>query len=383
MTKRILLSYPHMGQNEIKYIEKAFEDNWIAPLGQNVDEFERDIENFTGAKGGASAVSSGTGAIHLALDILGVGKEDIVFVPSFTFVATVNPVLYQGAIPIFIDSEPDTWNMSPEALEQAFIDAASINKLPKAVIVVNLYGQVANYDEIRRVTDKYEVPIIEDAAESLGSSYKEKKSGLLGDIGIFSFNGNKIITTSGGGALVSNNRDYIERSRFLATQARDIAPYYQHSHVGYNYRLSNISAGIGRGQMEVLPNRIEKRRKIFDLYTELFRENDAIKMMPELEQYFSNRWLSTLTINTCCDIEDVVKIINEMSEKNIEVRALWKPLHLQPLFRGYKFYKNPNFDKSVSEDLFSKGLCLPSSSQMSLDEQTYVADSLLDIINNQ
>ena len=200
-----------MGQNEIKYIEKAFEDNWIAPLGQNVDEFERDIENFTGAKGGASAVSSGTGAIHLALDILGVGKEDIVFVPSFTFVATVNPVLYQGAIPIFIDSEPDTWNMSPEALEQAFIDAASINKLPKAVIVVNLYGQVANYDEIRRVTDKYEVPIIEDAAESLGSSYKEKKSGLLGDIGIFSFNGNKIITTSGGGALVSNNRDYIER----------------------------------------------------------------------------------------------------------------------------------------------------------------------------
>ena len=339
MNSKILLSSPHMGGTEEKYVAKAFRDNWIAPLGENVDKFEESIAEYTGAKGGASALSSGTAAIHLALRLLNVGKNDIVFAPSFTFIATVNPILYQGAIPVFIDSEPNTWNMSPIALENALEEAEENNQLPKAIIVVNLYGQMAKY----------------------------------------SFNGNKIITTSGGGALVASDKKLVDHSRFLATQARDQAPYYQHSEIGYNYRLSNISAGVGRGQMEVLNERVARRRAIFDRYKEAFSGIESISMMPEVEDMVPNRWLSTLTIKNFNSIDQIVELIGKMSEKNIETRALWKPLHLQPVFYGTKMYYH---DKglSVSEKLFNSGLCLPSGTNMTDAEQEYVIEEFKKII---
>ncbi len=364
-----------MGGTEEKYVEKAFKDNWIAPLGENVDKFEESITNYTGSKGGASALSSGTAAIHLALRLLNVERGDIVFAPSFTFIASVNPILYQGAIPIFIDSEPDTWNMSPIALGKALEEAEKNNKLPKAIIVVNLYGQMAKYEEIIALANRYNVPIVEDAAESLGSTYNGLSSGLFGTIGIFSFNGNKIITTSGGGALIANEKKYVDHSRFLATQARDQAPYYQHSELGYNYRLSNISAGIGRGQMEVLDERVTKRRAIFDRYRDAFSGIDQIEMMPEVENMKPNRWLSTLTIKNFYSIDQVVELISKMNEHNIETRALWKPLHLQPLFKESKMYYHSE-DICVSEYLFNRGLCLPSGSNMSEDEQEYVINKI-------
>ncbi|MBS5930426.1 MAG: aminotransferase class I/II-fold pyridoxal phosphate-dependent enzyme [Enterococcus durans] len=373
MNSRILLSSPHMGGTEEKYVAKAFKDNWIAPLGENVDKFEESITKYTGSKGGASALSSGTAAIHLALRLLNVGKNDIVFAPSFTFIATVNPILYQGAVPVFIDSEPNTWNMSPVALESALEEAERNNQLPKAIIVVNLYGQMADYERILAIANQFNVPVIEDAAESLGSTYKGISSGLFGTIGIYSFNGNKIITTSGGGALVSSDKKYVEHSRFLATQARDQAPYYQHSEIGYNYRLSNISAGIGRGQMEVLNDRVAKRREIFNRYKEAFSGIDRIEMMPEVDDMVPNRWLSTLTINDYNSIDQVVNVINKLNEKNIETRALWKPLHLQPVFQGVKMYYHDN-NLSVSEKLFNSGLCLPSGSNMTDSEQEFVID---------
>ncbi|MDT2820807.1 aminotransferase class I/II-fold pyridoxal phosphate-dependent enzyme [Enterococcus devriesei] len=379
MNSRILLSSPHMGGTEEKYVAKAFRDNWIAPLGENVDKFEESIVEFTGAKGGASALSSGTAAIHLALRLLNVGKNDIVFAPSFTFIASVNPILYQGATPVFIDSEPTTWNMSPRALEDALEEAERDNQLPKAIIVVNLYGQMANYDEILAIANRFNVPIIEDAAESLGSTYKGISSGLFGTIGIYSFNGNKIITTSGGGALVANDEKYVDHSRFLATQARDQAPYYQHSEIGYNYRLSNISAGIGRGQMEVLEDRVARRRAIFDRYKEAFSEIERIEMMPEVENMVPNRWLSTLTIKDFKSIDQVVDLIKKMNDKNIETRALWKPLHLQPVFKGSKMYYHDK-NTSVSEQLFNSGLCLPSGSNMTDDQQEFVIEELKKII---
>ncbi|MGG5309188.1 DegT/DnrJ/EryC1/StrS family aminotransferase [Enterococcus mundtii] len=375
MNSKILLSSPHMGGTEEKYVEKAFKDNWIAPLGENVDKFEESITNYTGSKGGASALSSGTAAIHLALRLLNVERGDIVFAPSFTFIASVNPILYQGAIPIFIDSEPDTWNMSPIALGKALEEAEKNNKLPKAIIVVNLYGQMAKYEEIIALANRYNVPIVEDAAESLGSTYNGLSSGLFGTIGIFSFNGNKIITTSGGGALIANEKKYVDHSRFLATQARDQAPYYQHSELGYNYRLSNISAGIGRGQMEVLDERVTKRRAIFDRYRDAFSGIDQIEMMPEVENMKPNRWLSTLTIKNFYSIDQVVELISKMNEHNIETRALWKPLHLQPLFKESKMYYHSE-DICVSEYLFNRGLCLPSGSNMSEDEQEYVINKI-------
>lgn len=368
-----------MGGTEEKYVAKAFRDNWIAPLGENVDKFEESIVEFTGAKGGASALSSGTAAIHLALRLLNVGKNDIVFAPSFTFIASVNPILYQGATPVFIDSEPTTWNMSPRALEDALEEAERDNQLPKAIIVVNLYGQMANYDEILAIANRFNVPIIEDAAESLGSTYKGISSGLFGIIGIYSFNGNKIITTSGGGALVANDEKYVDHSRFLATQARDQAPYYQHSEIGYNYRLSNISAGIGRGQMEVLEDRVARRRAIFDRYKEAFSEIERIEMMPEVENMVPNRWLSTLTIKDFKSIDQVVDLIKKMNDKNIETRALWKPLHLQPVFKGSKMYYHDK-NTSVSEQLFNSGLCLPSGSNMTDDQQEFVIEELKKII---
>lgn len=380
LKNKILLSSPHMGGGEKKYIDKAFKDNWIAPLGENVDGFESDLADFSGSVGGASVVTSGTAAIHLGLSLLGVGKDDIVFAPSFTFVASVNPIVYQGAVPVFIDSEPETWNMSPKALERALLEAKKNNKLPKAIIVVNLYGQMAKYDEILNLAEKYAVPVLEDAAESLGSVYKGRKSGTLGTIGIFSFNGNKIITTSGGGALISSDKTIVDRSRFLATQAKDAAPYYQHSTIGYNYRLSNVLAGIGRGQMEVLPQRIERRREIFANYEEAFKELDVIDMMPELDGFYSNHWLSTLTITSIDKIEDIVSLINQLDQKGIEARALWKPMHLQPEFENIKMYNHNESEMAVCEKIFNQGLCLPSGSNMTEDEQKYVIDELKQII---
>nr|WP_242704644.1 aminotransferase class I/II-fold pyridoxal phosphate-dependent enzyme [Enterococcus sp. 665A] len=369
-----------MGENEQKYVKQAFDDNWIAPLGENVDKFEESIAEYVGSEGSAAALSSGTAAIHLALKILNVGRGDVVFAPTFTFIASVNPILYQGARPVFIDSEPDTWNMSPRALEKALMDAERNNQLPKAVIVVNLYGQMAKYDEIIALTNKYNIPIIEDAAESLGSTYKGKQSGTFGDIGIFSFNGNKIITTSGGGALVSSDQSFVNKSRFLATQARDDAPYYQHSEIGYNYRLSNVSAGIGRGQMEVLPIRVEKRKSIFEQYKKEFSTVLSVDMMPEIEGMSPNRWLSTLTLSNITDIGEIVDIIKQFNEKNIETRALWKPLHLQPLFSGTLVYFHDD-NSSVSEKLFNSGLCLPSGSNMSSEQQEYVIREFKKIIS--
>lgn len=360
--KRIFLSSPHMSGKEHKYINEAFETNWIAPLGPNVDAFEEEIAQYVGASE-ALAVSSGTAAIHLALSLLEVGKGDKVFCSSLTFIASANPVIYQGAEPIFIDSEPETWNMSPQALERAFHDAIKDGVLPKAVIVVNLYGQSAKMEEISAICNDFGVPIIEDAAESLGAMYKGKASGTFGKFGVFSFNGNKIITTSGGGMLVSNDRESLKKARFLATQARDTAPHYQHSQIGYNYRLSNILAGIGRAQLEVLEERIAARRAIFQRYYDELSNFSGFTFMPELKDTYSNRWLTALMINEKEAGISVTEILSALNEENIEARPVWKPLHLQPVFEGRKYYPHAE-QESVSEILFNNGLCLPSGSNM-------------------
>ncbi|KFZ32414.1 pyridoxal phosphate-dependent aminotransferase [Anoxybacillus flavithermus] len=375
---RIYLSPPHMSGKEQKYIQEAFETNWIAPLGPNVDAFEKELAAYVGSKG-AAAVSSGTAAIHLALRLLGVGRGDVVFCSSLTFIASANPILYQGAEPVFVDSEPETWNMSPMALERAMEEAKKEGKLPKAVIVVNLYGQSAKMDEILAICDHYGVPVVEDAAESLGSTYKGKKSGTFGKFGIYSFNGNKIITTSGGGMLVSNDLDALQQARFLATQARDPAPHYEHSQMGYNYRMSNIVAGIGRAQLEVLDERVQARRAIFDRYVQALGDIQGIHFMPELEGTMSNRWLTTLTIDQ--DVLGVtpMEIINALAEENIEARPVWKPLHLQPLFAGVRYYPHEE-GWSVSDELFAKGVCLPSGSSMTLEQQQRVIDVMTSLL---
>lgn len=365
--KRIFLSPPHMSGNEMKYVQEAFQSNWIAPLGPNVDAFEKEIASYVGVND-AVAVSSGTAAIHLALSLLGVGKGDTVFCSTLTFVASANPILYQGAEPVFIDSEPETWNMSPEALQNALNDALIQGKLPKAVIVVNLYGQSAKMHEILELCKHYGVPIIEDAAESLGSLYKGKPSGTFGDFGIFSFNGNKIITTSSGGMLVSNDTNKTKEARFLATQARDQAVHYQHSTMGYNYRLSNILAGIGRGQLEVLEERVETRRAIFERYYNELAYLPGVHFMPELEGTRSNRWLTALTINEVEAGVTVLELLTQLSENNIEARPVWKPLHLQPLFQAATFYPHSN-EESISDQLFNRGICLPSGSNLTEEEQ--------------
>ncbi|PGS52745.1 aminotransferase class I/II-fold pyridoxal phosphate-dependent enzyme [Bacillus sp. AFS041924] len=363
-----------MSGNEQKYLQEAFDSNWIAPLGPNVDEFEREIASYVGA-GEAMVVSSGTAAIHLALSLLNITNGDNVFCSAFTFIASANPILYQGAEPVFIDSEPETWNMSPQALEHALRDAYLENKLPKAVIVVNLYGQSAKMDEIISLCSQYDVPIVEDAAESLGSTYKGKASGTFGKFGIYSFNGNKIITTSGGGALVSDNVDLIKKARFLATQARDLAPYYQHSVSGYNYRMSNLLAGVGRAQLQVLEDRVNTRRQIFNRYFDELSHIPGIKFMPELANTQSNRWLTTLTINeaeTGISSKTLIEILNK---NNIESRHVWKPLHLQPIFENTKYYPHTDHE-NIAEQLFEVGMCLPSGSSLSEDEQNKVINCL-------
>lgn len=376
--QRVFLSSPHMSGNEQKYIEEAFNLNWIAPLGTNVDGFEVELAEYNNISD-VAVVTSGTAAIHLALRLLDVTSEDTVFVSSLTFVASANPILYQGATTVLIDSEPETWNMSPQALERALQDAHSLGKLPKAVIVVHLYGQSAKMDEIIDVCNKYNVPVIEDAAESLGSEYKGKKSGTHGDFGIYSFNGNKIITTSGGGALVANNKEAIQKSRFLSTQARDPAIHYQHSEIGYNYRMSNIVAGIGRGQLEVLDERVAQRRDVYERYEEAFANLPGVTFQPELADTKSNRWLTALTIDPKEASVTRAEIIERLEADNIEARPVWKPMHLQPLFEGATYYSHEE-GNSVSDKLFEYGLCLPSGSNMSREQQDKVIKIILELI---
>lgn len=361
--EKIWLSSPHMGENEQKFVNEAFDTNWIAPLGPHVNGFEKDIQDYNKVAH-ASALSSGTAAIHLALILNNVGEGDYVLVQSFTFSATVNPIIYQGATPVFIDSEEDTWNMDPNALEKSITELMAKGQKPKAIIPVHLYGMPANMEAIMEIANKHDIPVIEDAAESLGSTYDGKFTGTFGKMGIYSFNGNKIITTSGGGALVSDDEELINKSRFLATQARDNAPHYQHSHVGYNYRLSNVLAGIGRGQMQVLDDRIAQRRANFERYKEYFSKVNAkgynIRFQEEPNGSFSNRWLSCILINP----EENKGISREdvrlaLEAQNIESRPLWKPMHLQPVFEKYPFEGT-----GVSEKLFEIGLCLPSGSNL-------------------
>lgn len=372
---RIYLSSPHMSGREQLYINEAFDQNWIAPLGPNVDNFERELAEYAGVAD-AAAVSSGTAAIHLALRLLGVETGDKVFCSSLTFIASANPILYQGAKPVFIDSEPATWNMSPAALERALEEA---EVLPKAVIVVNLYGQSAKMDEIMAICDRFGVPVVEDAAESLGAEYKGQKSGSFGQYGVFSFNGNKIITTSGGGMLVSNDVEALRKARFLATQARDPAPHYQHSEAGYNYRMSNILAGVGRAQLEVLDDRVSARRLVFDRYVEAFGRVEGFDFMPELADTKHNRWLTTLTIDAGKIGFTPAELIDRLAQDNIEARPVWKPLHLQPLFENVEYYPHEE-GWSVSEELFEKGLCLPSGSNMTEEQQGLVIKVIQEMI---
>lgn len=366
--ERIYLSRPHMGGNEQSYISRAFEQNWIAPLGENVTEFENIIKSYINIDE-ALAVSSGTAAIHLALIESDVSENDYVFCTSLTFCATSNPILYQNAIPVFIDSELDSWNMSPVALEKAFKEFEKKSIRPKAVIVVNLYGQSAKLDEIKTICDTYNVTLIEDAAESLGAEFQGEMSGSFGDYGIFSFNGNKIITTSGGGMLVTNDSKSKEHALFLATQARDKALHYQHSELGFNYRLSNISAGIGRGQMEVLEQRIKKRRAIFNEYYKELSGIEGIDFQPELPNSKSNRWLTALTIDEKKTGFSVSDVIDALSKENIEARPVWKPMHLQPLYSQYQYYFD---DVDNAKYLFERGICLPSGSDMAIKDQQHI-----------
>lgn len=355
MNKKIWLSSPHMSGGEQKYIKEAFDTNWIAPLGPNVNEFEISLENYLNDNLWVAALSSGTAAIHLALVLLGVSKEDEVLCQSFTFSASANPILYQGATPVFVDSELDTWNICPEQLERAILDRLKNGKKPKAIIAVHLYGMPYNVTKIHELGQRYDIPIIEDSAEALGSEVNGRKCGTFGDYSILSFNGNKIITTSGGGALIVKSKKEKDKSIFLATQARDNAPHYEHSEIGYNYRMSNVIAGIGRGQLEVLESRVSARRDNYNYYKENLK-NTEFKFLEEPQGYFSNRWLSCILTSS---YEEREEIRVSLEKENIESRPLWKPMHLQPVFKGCK-----SFENGVSEKIFETGLCLPSGSNI-------------------
>lgn len=366
MESKIWLSSPHMGGNEQKYINEAFDSNWVAPLGPNVTGFENDLESYVGEQKHIAALSSGTAAIHLGLILLNVKAGDEVLCQSFTFSASANPILYQGAHPIFIDSEEDTWNMCPTSLEEAIVDRIKKGKLPKAIIAVHLYGMPYKVDEIKAVASKYQIPILEDSAEALGSSYKNQKCGTFGDFGVLSFNGNKIITTSGGGALVAPNKELKDKAIFFATQARDQAPHYQHSEIGYNYRLSNICAGIGRGQMEILDKHVESRRNMHDFYVSYFKNIEGVTVFEEPNSdFYSNHWLSAILIDpsrTNGKTREDLRIALE--QKNIECRPLWKPMHLQPIFENCPYYGG-----KIAENLFENGLCLPSGSNLQIEDR--------------
>lgn len=374
----ILLSSPHLGEQERDFVDDAFRTNWIAPLGPNVDAFEAELADHVGAKH-AAALSSGTAAIHLALDTLSVGQGDTVFCSSLTFVASANPILYKGATPVFIDSEPATWNMSVPALERALADADRQGKLPAAVIVVNLYGQNADMAPILAACDRYEVPVVEDAAESLGATYRGKASGTWGKLGIYSFNGNKIITTSGGGMLVSDDGALIEKARFLATQGRDPASWYWHSQMAYNYRMSNILAGVGRGQLRVLEERVNARRRVFDAYHAALGDIPGLGWMPEADFGRSTRWLSVCTLDPKVIDRPPSEFIAALSRHNIEARHVWNPMHRQPLFAHCAYYPHRE-DESFSDAAFLTGICLPSGSNLDDAQIERVCSVVRDIL---
>ena len=365
--KKILLSSPHMSNEgyEQEYIKEAFDTNWIAPLGENVDKFEEEIANYANIES-ATALSAGTAAIHMALKALDVKRGDIVFCQSLTFSATANPIIYQNATPVFIDSEDETWNMDPKALEKAFEKYPN----PKAVLVVNLYGTPAKLDEILEICKKHNTPVIEDAAESLGATLNDKQTGTFGEFGIYSFNGNKIITTSGGGMLVSNNVEKIKKVRFWSTQSREPERHYEHKEIGYNYRMSNICAGIGRGQLKVLDRRIAKKTEIYETYQKSFKDIPEIKMQPYLKNTKPNHWLSAILLNENSKIKPI-DIILALEKENIESRPIWKPMHMQPFFKDYDFITLEK-EKSIAQDIFERGVCLPSDTKMTDEEQKKV-----------
>lgn len=367
--KRILLSIPHMGGAEEGYVREAFASNWLSTVGPNLTAFEKAFEDFLGLS--AVALSSGTAAIHLGLRLLGVGPGDVVFCSTLTFSASANPIRYLGAEPVFIDSDYKTWNMDPSLLEEALNQAAEAGKLPKAVVVVHLYGQCADMDPIRKACECYGVPILEDAAEALGATYKTRRAGELGDVAAFSFNGNKIITTTGGGMLVSHNAAWVKKARFWSQQARDPGLAYQHSELGYNYRMSNVLAGIGRGQLEVLGRRVEERREIAFRYKDAFSDLAGISLMPQACFGLHINWLSCFLIDEKafeCSRDELIKALDD---SNVESRPVWKPMHLQPLYAGCEI-----FGGQVAEDLFSRGICLPSSRSLSLEEQLHVVNTV-------
>ena len=356
MKPKIWLSSPHMSGNELSYINEAFDTNWVAPLGPNVNGFENDLQSYLSEDVHVAALASGTSALHLCLILLNVGQGDEVICQSKTFSASANPIVYQGATPVFVDSEKDTWNICPEQLEIAIKDRIAKGKTPKAIIAVHLYGMPYKVDEINKVAAKYNIPIVEDSAESLGSHYKNRNCGTFGDLSILSFNGNKIITTSGGGAIVTKTKAQKEKAVFLATQARDNAPHYQHSHIGYNYRMSNIVAGIGRGQMTILDSHVNKRRSNHEFYVNAFKDIEQISFLKEPDGYFSNRWLTCILLDSKATREGLRLALEE---ENIESRPLWKPMHQQPIFK-----ESPRYLNGVSDDLFERGLCLPSGSNL-------------------
>ena len=373
MRNKVWLSSPHMGGMELQFVKEAFDSNWVAPLGPNVIGFENDLKNYIGSDSHLAALSSGTAAIHLALILLGVGPGDEVICQSMTFSASANPIAYLGATPVFIDSESDTWNMSPEFLEMAIKDRISKGRKPKAIIPVHLYGMPAKMSDIMAIAEKYGIPVLEDAAEALGSEINGRRCGTFGEMACLSFNGNKIITTSGGGALVAKEKRNTDRAIFLATQARDTAPHYQHSEIGYNYRMSNICAGIGRGQMEVLDRHIALRRANFEFYKKTFAGISSLSFLEEPEGYFSNRWLSCILVNPERGItSETIRLALEA--QNIESRPLWKPMHMQPVFSN-----SPYYGANISEGLFHDGLCLPSGSNLKAEELERTVDVILGV----
>ena len=373
MKERIYLASPHMSEEgyEQTYVKEAFETNWVAPLGPNVTNFEQELATYVGVNS-ASALSSGTAAIHLGLKALGVEAGDVVFCSTLTFSASCNPILYLGATPVFIDSDAKTWNMCPKALKLAFEAAEKNNQIPKAVVVVNLYGQSADMDPIIELCEQYQVPILEDAAESLGATYKGRMSGTIGDIGIYSFNGNKIITTSGGGMLVSNKEAYTKKATFWATQSREAERHYEHKEIGFNYRMSNVVAGIGRGQLKVLNERIAKKKEIYETYQEAFKEIEEIEMMNICDFGQSNYWLSVMTLKETSKVKPL-DIMLALEAENIESRPVWKPMHVQPIFKQYPFF-SVSENIPVSEDYFNRGVCLPSDTKMTTEQQNHIIE---------